>query len=76
MKAKKRVVEAILERTTSDLVSALERSVTSWPLPHPPRQDPDFPALPPGSPEQFVKQGMGLFQADRGAFERNLISAR
>ena len=39
-----------------------------------PPLDPDFPALPPGSPAQFVKQGMGLFQADRGAFERNLIS--
>ncbi len=75
MKAKKRVSETIMERTTADLVSALERSITSWPLPDPPRQDPDFPALPPGNPEQFIKQGLGLFQVDRGAFDRNLISS-
>ncbi len=74
MKAKKRVVEAVLKHTTAGLVAALESSISSWPLPMPPREDSDFPTLLPSSPEQLVKQALGLFQADRGGFERHLIS--
>ena len=74
MKAKKRVVEAVLQRTTASLVTALESSISSWPLPIPPRQDADFPTLSPSRPEQLVKQALGLFQSDRGGFERHLIS--
>ena len=74
MKAKKRVVEAVLQRTTAALVTAMESSISYWPLPLPPRQDADFPTLVPSRPEQLVKQALGLFQADRGGFENHLIS--
>ena len=74
MKAKKRVIEAVLERCTSELVASMERSITSWPMPMPPRQDPDFPTLIPTVPEDLIKQALGLFQADRGGFERNIAT--
>jgi len=74
MKANKRVQEAALKHTTSKLVAALESSIFSWPLPMPPREASDFPTLLPSNPEQLVKQALGLFQADRGGFERHLIS--
>ena len=73
MKAKKRVMEAIRERCTTDLVEALERGVRSWPLPSPPRIDPEFPPSHPKEPSELVAKAHGLFQADRGNFDRSLM---
>lgn len=75
MKAKQRIVDAVRERTSTDLVEALERGTQAWPLPPPPRQDPDFPPIPPTVAENLVTQGLGLFRADVGAFERHLMSS-
>jgi hypothetical protein len=64
--------EAAYDAVEQGLIAALERGTQSWPLPSPPISDPDFPALPPKSPQTIIDQGVGLLQVDRGMFERNL----
>lgn len=71
-KPRNRLSEAAYNAVERDLIAALERGTQSWPLPSPPISDPDFPALPPSSPQVIIEQGVGLLQVDRGMFERNL----
>ena len=71
-KPRNRLSEAAYDAVEQGLIAALERGTQSWPLPSPPISDPDFPALPPKSPQTIIDQGVGLLQVDRGMFERNL----
>ena len=71
-KPRNRLSKAAYDAVEQGLVAALERGTQSWPLPSPPISDPDFPALPPKSPQTIIEQGVGLLQVDRGMFERNL----
>lgn len=71
-KPRNRLSEAAYNAVEQGLIAALERGTQSWPLPSPPISDPDFPALPPKSPQTIIDQGVGLLQVDRGMFERNL----
>ena len=71
-KPRNRLSKAAYDAVEQGLIAALERGTQSWPLPSPPISDPDFPALPPKSPQTIIEQGVGLLQVDRGMFERNL----
>jgi len=71
-KPRNRLSKAAYDAVEQGLIAALERGTQSWPLPAPPISDPDFPALPPKSPQTIIDQGVGLLQVDRGMFERNL----
>lgn len=71
-KPRNRLSEAAYDAVEQGLIAALERGTQSLPLPSPPISDPDFPALPPKSPQTIIDQGVGLLQVDRGMFERNL----
>ena len=73
MRARARVTDAIVDATKEALSEALERGRTGFPLPAPPRQDPEFPARHPRAPEQLVEQGVGLMLADRGLLDRHLM---
>ena len=73
MRARARVTDAIVDATKEALSEALERGGTGFPLPAPPRQDPEFPARHPRAPEQLVEQGVGLMLADRGLLDRHLM---
>ena len=69
---KKELVESIFELVAKNLVEALERGTVKWPLPHPPLEDSDFPAIHPVSPHDLLDKGLGILNLDRGMFERHL----
>ena len=71
-KPRNQLSEVTFEAVAQGLTAALERGTQSWPLPAPPISDPDFPPLPPRSPQSLIDQATGLLQVDRGMFERNL----
>ena len=73
-KSRNAVAEAAFERVATGLVEALERGTLAWPLPAPPMADPDFPAIPPTSPQSLFEQGLGILNIDRGMFDRHLNS--
>jgi hypothetical protein len=73
-KARTELVESIFELVAKKLIEALEYGTTKWPLPGPPVQDPDFPALHPASPHDLFSLGLGILNLDRGMFERHLIN--
>lgn len=72
MKSRRNVSDKAMEALAASLVAALERGVESWPLPHPPLTDPDFPAVMPEHPHHLAEKGLALLRADRGMFDRHL----
>jgi len=71
-KSKSRISSTAFEQVATGLVEALERGTLAWPLPPPPVQDPDFPAVAPASPHELFEAGLGLLNLDRGMFDRHL----
>ena len=71
-KSKTAISSIAFERVATGLVEALERGTEAWPLPAPPVQDPDFPAVAPISPQDLFEAGLGLLNIDRGMFDRHL----
>lgn len=71
-KSKSAISATAFERVATGLVEALERGTEAWPLPTPPVQDPDFPAVQPISPHELFEAGLGLLNIDRGMFEHHL----
>ena len=72
--AKKELIESIFELVAKRLIEALELGTVKWPLPAPPVQDPDFPAIHPASPHDIFSLGLGILNMDQGMFERHLIN--
>ena len=56
-KPRNRLSEAAYDAVEQGLIAALERGTQSWRLPSPPISDPDFPALPPKSPQTIIDKG-------------------
>ena len=44
-KSRSEVSQIVFEKVATLLVEALERGTQSWPLPHPPIKDADFPVI-------------------------------
>ena len=72
MKSRRRVSAKVLEALEQGLSKALEEGVKSWPLPHPPLSDSDFPPVHPSNKDRILELGLGLLQADKGMFDRHL----
>ena len=72
MKSRRRVSAKVLEALEQGLSKALEEGVKSWPLPHPPLSDADFPPVHPSNKDRILESGLGLLQADKGMFDRHL----
>lgn len=72
MKSRRRVSAKVLEALEQGLSKALEEGVKSWPLPHPPLSDADFPPVHPSNKDRILELGLGLLQADKGMFDRHL----
>tara|TARA_B100000767_G_scaffold264683_1_gene279860 strand:+ start:322 stop:1788 length:1467 start_codon:yes stop_codon:yes gene_type:complete len=72
MKSRRRVSEKVLEALAERLTRTLEKGVNSWPLPHPPQTDPDFPPVHPKEKQDVIEMGLGLLHADKGMFDRHL----
>ena len=72
MKSKRRVSAKVLDALAERLERTLESGLNSWPLPHPPQSNPDFPPDHPKDKQQVVELGIGLLQADKGMFDRHL----
>ncbi|MFL2882258.1 MAG: hypothetical protein ACJ0CN_03690, partial [Candidatus Poseidoniaceae archaeon] len=62
----------MFEKVATLLVEAMERGTTSWPLPHPPIIDRDFPPVHPLSPQELIEQGLALLNIDHGMFQHKL----
>jgi len=73
-KSRSEVSQIVFEKVAVLLVEALERGTQSWPLPHPPLKDADFPVIEPISAQQLIEQGLGLLNVDRGLFDYKLNS--
>ena len=71
-KSRSEVSQIVFEKVATLLVEALERGTQSWPLPHPPIKDADFPVIEPNSAQELIEQGLGLLNVDRGLFEYKL----
>ena len=72
MKSRRRGSAKVLEALEQGLSKALEEGVKSWPLPHPPLSDADFPPVHPSNKDRILELGLGLLQADKGMFDRHL----
>lgn len=68
----KKLSQQLFETTHEALQLAMQRGCEDWPLPEPPLADPDFPVIPPQSPEQLLQVAVGLFDANRAAFDQDL----
>ena len=62
----------VWQRTNERLGSAIREAYEISPLPNPPLELPDFPAIPPSDSETLVRQALGIFTVDRQGFEIRL----
>ncbi len=71
-KSRSELSQIVFEKVATLLVEAMERGTTSWPLPHPPIIDRDFPPVHPLSPQELIEQGLALLNIDHGMFQHKL----
>ncbi|MDG1533364.1 MAG: hypothetical protein P8Q35_02835, partial [Candidatus Thalassarchaeaceae archaeon] len=62
----------VWQLTNERLGSAIREAYEISPLPNPPLELPDFPAIPPSDSETLVRQALGIFTVDRQGFEIRL----
>lgn len=63
----------VWQRTNERLGESVRDAYEIAPLPNPPLELPDFPAIPPRDSESLVRQAMGIFSVDRQGFEIRLV---
>jgi len=64
----------VWERGEELLKEYVERSFSIAPLPNPPLELPDFPAIQPTESDSLVQQASGLYAVDRAGFNQRLSS--
>ena len=62
----------VWERCEELLRGYVESSFSTSPLPNPPLELPDFPAIQPTSSDSLVQQAVGLYSIDRAGFNQRL----
>jgi len=62
----------VWQKTDERLKLAISEAFETAPLPNPPLELPDFPAIPPENAEALVRQAAGIFAIDRQGFNLRL----
>ena len=62
----------VWQKTDERLKEAVREAFETAPLPNPPLELPDFPAIPPADSESLVRQAVGIFAIDRQGFNMRL----
>ena len=62
----------VWQLTDERLKRAVREAFEIAPLPNPPLELPDFPAIPPADAESLVRQAAGIFAIDRQGFNMRL----
>ena len=62
----------VWQKTDERLKEAVFEAFEIAPLPNPPLELPDFPAIPPASSQSLVRQAAGIFAIDRQGFNMRL----
>ena len=63
----------VWQRTNERLGESIRDAYDTAPLPNPPLELPDFPAIPPRDSESLIRQAAGIFTVDRQGFEIRLV---
>ena len=62
----------VWQKTDERLKKAVREAFEIAPLPNPPLELPDFPAIPPADSESLIRQAAGIFAIDRQGFNMRL----